>query len=136
MNTYKNIEIYKTAFNLAINVYRMNVMLPNQELIKYGNKSRRLTVQIKDYIAEGYSISKNDEDLSRFLIQAKIACDETVLLLNKIKRAHSKERSLSFLIMEYIKLKNSIHKIIVSIDKNSSVLTIPYQENKVLEPNF
>ncbi|MCK5221645.1 MAG: four helix bundle protein, partial [Candidatus Aminicenantes bacterium] len=88
MNTYKNLEIYKTAFSLAINVYRMNVMLPNQELIKYGNKSRRLSVQIKDYIAEGYCISKNDEDLSRFLIQAKIACDETVLLLNKIKRAH------------------------------------------------
>jgi len=136
MNTYKNLEIYKTAFNLAINVYRMNVMLPNQELIKYGNKSRRLTVQIKDLIAEGYSISKNDDDLLRFLMQAKIACDETVLLLNKIKRLHSKERSLSYLIMEYIKLKNSIHKIISAIDKNSSVLTIPYQENKVLEPNI
>ncbi len=136
MTTYKNREIYKTAFNLAINVYRMNVMLPNQELIKYGNKSRRLTVQIKDLIAEGYSISKNDDDLLRFLMQAKIACDETVLLLNKIKRARSKERSLSFLIMEYIKLKNSIHKVISAINKNSSVLTIPYQENKVLEPNI
>ncbi len=136
MTTYKNLEIYKTAFNLAINVYRMNVMLPNQELIKYGNKSRRLTVQIKDLIAEGYSISKNDDDLLRFLMQAKIACDETVLLLNKIKRARSKERSLSFLIMEYIKLKNSIHKVISAINKNSSVLTIPYQENKVLEPNI
>lgn len=136
MTTYKNLEIYKTAFNLAVNVYRMNVMLPNQELIKYGNKSRRLTVQIKDLIAEGYSISKNDEDLLRFLMQAKIACDETVLLLNKIKRLNSKERSLSYLIMEYIKLKNSIYKIISAIDKNSSVLTIPYQENKVLEPNI
>ncbi|MEZ5198199.1 MAG: four helix bundle protein [Bacteroidales bacterium] len=136
MNTYKNIEIYNTAFNLAVNVYKMNVMLPNQELIRHGNKLRRLTVQIKDLIAEGYSSSKSEDKLSSYLIQAKIACDETVLLLNKIKRTHSKERSLSFLIMEYIKLKNSIHKIIVSIDKNSLILTIPYQENKVLEPNF
>lgn len=136
MNTYKNLEIYKTAFSLAVSVYKMNVMLPNKELIRHGNKLRRLTVQIKDFIAEGYSINKNEDELSRYLIQAKIACDETVLLLNKIKRAHAKEKSLSFLIMEYIKLKNSIHKIISTIDKNSTILTIPYPENKVLEPEF
>ena len=136
MNTYKNLEIYKTAFSLAVSVYKMNVMLPNKELIRHGSKLRRLTVQIKDFIAEGYSINLNEDQLSPYLIQAKIACDETVLLLNKIKRAHAKEKSLSFLIMEYIKLKNSIHKVISAIDKNSSVLTIPYQEDKVLEPNI
>ena len=136
MNTYKNLEIYKTAFSLAVSVYKMNVMLPNKELIRHGSKLRRLTVQIKDFIAEGYSSNLNEDQLSPYLIQAKIACDETVLLLNKIKRAHAKEKSLSFLIMEYIKLKNSIHKVISAIDKNSSVLTIPYQEDKILEPNI
>ena len=136
MNTYKNLEIYKTAFSLAVSVYKMNVMLPNKELIRHGSKLRRLTVQIKDFIAEGYSLNKSEDELSRYLIQAKIACDETVLLLNKIKRAHAKEKSLSFLIMEYIKLKNSIHKVILTIEKNSLILTIPYTENKVLEPEF
>ena len=136
MNTYKNLEIYKTAFNLAVSVYKMNVMLPNKELIRHGSKLRRLTVQIKDFIAEGYSINKSEDELSRYLIQAKIACDETVLLLNKIKKVHTKEKSLSFLIMEYIKLKNSIHKIIATIEKNSTILTIPYPENKVLEPEI
>jgi len=136
MTTYKNQDIYKTAFNLAINVYRVNVMLPNQELNKFGSKLRRLTIQVRDFISDGYIMSKNNEELSQYLMQSKIACDETVLLLNKIKRSHSKDRSLDYLIMEYIKLKNSIHKIILNNDKNSFVLSIPYPESKVLEPEI
>ncbi len=136
MNTYKNLEIYKTAFNLAINVYRMNVMLPSQEMNKFGSKLRRLTIQVRDFISDGYLMSKNNEELSQYLMQGKIACDETVLLLNKIKQSHTKDRSLGYLIMEYIKLKNAIHKEIVNNDRNSAILSIPYPESKVLEPEI
>ena len=136
MKTYKNIEIYKTAFNLAISVYRMNVMLPGEEMKRHGNKLRRLTIQVRDFISDGYIMSKNSEELSQFLMQAKTACDNTILLLNKIKKSHTKDRSLSYLIMEYIKLKNAIHKVIVSNNKNSEILSIPYPESKVLEPEI
>ena len=111
-------------------------MLPNQELNKFGSKLRRLTIQVRDFISDGYIMSKNSEELSQYLMQAKITCDETVLLLNKIKQSHSKDRSLGYLIMEYIKLKNTIHKEIVNNDRNSEILSIPYPESKVLEPEI
>ncbi|MBN2175626.1 MAG: four helix bundle protein [Bacteroidales bacterium] len=136
MKTYKNLEIYQSAFNLAVNIYRMNIMLPNQELVKHGNKLRRMTIQIKDLIADGYSISKNEDELTKYLLQVKIVCDETVLLLNKIKKSHSKSQSVNYFILEYIKLKNAINKTVSGLEKNSAILRIPYTENKVLEPKI
>jgi four helix bundle protein len=136
MNTYKSIEIYESAFSLAVKAYRINIILPVNDLIKFGNKLRRLTVQVKDFIAEGYTTGKNDQELSEYLLKARISCDETVLLLNKLNKQNHKNKLLDQLTMDYIKLKNSISKKIKSLTISQAVLTIPYPENEVVGAEF
>ena len=50
MATYKNLEIYNLAFNLAMKVYKLNIMIPERLLLKYGNPLRRISFMIKDLI--------------------------------------------------------------------------------------
>jgi len=133
MKSYKDIEIYKLAFDLAIKVYIINMALPKHELIKEGNVLRRTSVGIKDTIAEGYGDGKNSTGFARSLYQVKISCDETIALLKKIKKIHFREMTINEIIRNYISLKNKIIYEIESIERSSNVITISYMENQLLE---
>ncbi len=63
MNSFKDTEIYRLAFDLAIKVYVINMALPRHELIKEGNMLRRSSIGIKDTIADGYSQVKILRDI-------------------------------------------------------------------------
>ena len=136
MKTYKDIEIYKLAFDLAIRVYIINMALPRHELIKEGNILRRTSVSIKDTIAEGFGDGKNPSGFARSLYQVSIFCDETITLLKKIKKIHFREMTINEIIRNYITLKNKITYEIESIEKSSNIITIPYIEIQHLETSI
>jgi four helix bundle protein len=133
MNSYENSEIYKAAFNLAINIYRLNMVLPRQELIKYGNRLRRVSIRIKDLIVESHTVRENVNRSAGLLRQAFNTCDEAMSLLQKIKGAHTKEKTANELIRGYIKLKNKIAEQIEETESNSPELSLPYTGSFVLE---
>jgi len=133
MNSYENSGIYKTAFSLAINVYRLNMVLPQQELIKYGNRLRRVSVRIKDLIVESHTVRENGKQSAGLLRQAFNTCDEALALLQKIKGTHFKEKTANELIRGYLKLKNKIVEQIEETESNSPELSLPYTESFVLE---
>lgn len=133
MNSYKEMEIYKLAFDLAIKVYIINMALPRHELIKEGNVLRRCSVGIKDTIAEGYTEGKNSMGFVRSLYQASLSCDETIVLLKKIKKIHFREKTINEIIRNYITLKNKIYQEIASIEKSSNIIAIPNPENQLHE---
>jgi four helix bundle protein len=133
MNSYKEMEIYKLAFDLAIKVYIINMALPRHELIKEGNVLRRCSVGIKDTIAEGFAEGKNSMGFVRSLYRASLSCDETIALLKKIKKIHFRENTINEIIRNYIILKNKIYKEIESIEKSSNIIGIPNPENQLLE---
>ncbi len=133
MNSYKDLETYKLAFDLAIKVYIINMALPRHELIKEGNILRRSSVGIKDIIAEGFANGKNSAGFIRSLYQACISCDETIALLQKIKKIHFREKTINEIIRNYISLKNKITYEIESIEKNSNIIALPNQENHLIE---
>jgi four helix bundle protein len=54
MNSYKDLEIYKLAFEFAVRVHRESLKLPGFELFEQGSQVRRSTKSVKDQIAEGY----------------------------------------------------------------------------------
>ncbi len=136
MNTYKDLEIYKMAFNLAIKVYRINVILPDHVLLNQGNKLRRSTIAIKDSIAEGLGNVSKEDDRINHLIQAKVSCDVTILLLTRIKKIYSHDKALNEVIRSYIKLKNKINDTIQDLSSYAGIIAIPYPENLVLEPEI
>ena len=133
MNSYENSEIYKTAFGLAINVYRLNMVLPRQELIKYGNRLRRISVRIKDLIVESHTVRENGRKSAELLRQAFITCDDALLLLQKIKGTHLNKKTANELIRGYLKLKNKILEQIEEYESNSPELSLPYSESLILE---
>jgi four helix bundle protein len=136
MNSYKDMEIYKLAFDLAIRVYIINMALPRHELIKEGNLLRRSSIGIKDTIADGYSAGKNSTGFVRSLYQASASCDETIELLKKIKKIHFREKTINEIIRNYISLKNKITYEIESIEMNSNVIALSHAENQLIEQEF
>jgi four helix bundle protein len=133
MNSYKDMEIYKLAFDLAIKVYIINMALPRHELIREGNALRRTSVGIKDMIAEGCSSGKNSAGFSQTLYQSSISCDETINLLRKIKKIHFRERMINEIIRNYISLKNKILQEIDSIEISSNLIPVHNEENQLQE---
>ena len=51
MKSYKELDIYKLAYDIAIRVHKASLMLPQFELYEQGSHIRRSTKSIKDTIA-------------------------------------------------------------------------------------
>lgn len=54
MKNYKDLEVYKLAYEYALEVHEMSMRLPKYELYEQGSQIRRSSKRIKDTIAEGY----------------------------------------------------------------------------------
>ncbi len=54
MKNYRDLEIYQTAYSLAIKVHKMTLTLPQYEMYEQGSQVRRSSKSIKDNIVEGY----------------------------------------------------------------------------------
>jgi four helix bundle protein len=76
MGSYKDLEIYKIAYDLAIRVHRASLKLPQFELYEQGGQIRRSTKSIRDAIAEGYGRRRYKAEFIRYLIYAQASCDE------------------------------------------------------------
>jgi four helix bundle protein len=51
MNSYRDLEIYKTAFELVKKVHFASLKLPQFELYEQGSQIRRSSKSVKDQIA-------------------------------------------------------------------------------------
>lgn len=118
MSSYKDLDIYKLAYELAIEVHNMTMKLPKYELYEQGSQIRRSSKSIKDNIAEGYGRKKYKADFVRFLIYAHASCDETISQLNMISELHFKSHPLIELIDNYNILGSKINKFIQYVEQN------------------
>jgi four helix bundle protein len=88
MKNYKDLDIYRLSYNLAIKVHKMSLKLPKYEIYEEGGQVRRSSKGITSCIVEGYGRKKYKADFVKFLIYAHASCDETILHLNFIKDTH------------------------------------------------
>jgi len=88
MGSYKDLEIYKLSFNLAIKVHHLTMTLPKYELYEQGSQVRRSAQSIKDNIAEGYGRRRYKAEYIRFLIFAHASCDEAINQLEMINKLY------------------------------------------------
>jgi four helix bundle protein len=110
MKSYKDLEIYQTAYKFAIVVHKMTLQLPAYELYEQGSQVRRSTKSIKDNIAEGFGRRRYKDEFIRFLIFAQASCDEALSQLNMISEIHFSEFPLTALILDYENLGKKINK--------------------------
>ena len=77
--SYRNLEIWKLARQIAIDVHRMTLQdLPKFEMYEEGGQIRRSAKSISANIVEGYGRRRYKQEFIRFLLFAHASCDETI----------------------------------------------------------
>ena len=78
MQNYKDLDIYRLAHTLAIEVHRMTLeKLPAFELYEEGSQIRRSSKAISATIVEGFGRKLYQQEFVRYLTHAIASCDET-----------------------------------------------------------
>lgn len=133
MSAYKNLEIYQSAFNLAIKIYRLNVTLSVSALLNQGNRLRWASLRIKDLIAEAYTGVKSEKEIVRNLTLAETSCEDVIDLLKKIRANNENLKQLPELIKSYKSLKRKIGSTLQKIQDDKNTYVLPFPDSLVME---
>jgi four helix bundle protein len=77
--SYRDLEIWKLARQVAIAVHRMTLEnLPKFEIFEEASQIRRSVKSISANIVEGYGRRRYKQEFIRFLVFAHASCDETI----------------------------------------------------------
>ncbi len=77
--SYRHLEIWKLARQVAIAVHRMTLQnLPKFEMYEEGSQIRRSAKSVAANIVEGYGWRRYKQEFIRFLVFAHASCDETI----------------------------------------------------------
>jgi four helix bundle protein len=122
MKSYKDLEIYKLSYDLAVKVHKMSLRLPQYEMYEEGSQVRKSSKGITSCIVEGYGRRKYKAEFSKFLVYAHASCDETILHLNFIKDTHGFiEKEVESFIGSYNELGGKISRFINFVEKEWNV---------------
>ncbi len=119
MHNYRDLEIYKEARRLAIEVHTMSLTLPKFELYETGSQIRRSSKSVTALIVEGYARRRYKLDFIKYLIYAIAECDETMVYLDAIYDTHSLTDSALYLDLKnaYVSLSKKINKYTQWVEK-------------------
>jgi len=118
MSSYKDLEIYRIAFELAKRVHYASLKLPAFELYEQGSQIRRSSKSIKDQIAEGYGRRRYKPDFIKFLIYSQSSCDESTSQLEMIIELYPAIPDFLKLLPEYESLGKKINVFIQYVESN------------------
>lgn len=118
MKNYRDLEIYKLSYDLAIKIHNMSLNLPKYEMYEEGSQVRRSSKGVTSCIVEGYGRRRYKSDFIKFLIYAHASCDETILHLDFIKDTHEmNEEGINLFLDTYNQLGAKINKFIQYVEK-------------------
>lgn len=118
MKSYRDLDIYKEAYQLAIEIHHVSLKLPSYELYEQGSQIRRASKSIKDNIVEGYGRRRYKNDFIKFLVYPQASCDETTSPLDMISDIHYKEKPLTELKSAYDQFGRKINKFIQYVESS------------------
>ena len=76
--SYKNLEIWRLAREIVIDIHRMTLKLPKIENYEEGQQIRRSSKTVKSCIVEGYGRRRYKADYIKFIIYSLSSNDETI----------------------------------------------------------
>jgi four helix bundle protein len=88
-NNYKDLDIFKLAFDLFIKSHQFSMKLPKYEIYELGCQLRCSADSVVTNIAEGYGRRRYKNDFIKFLIYSHASNDETIVHLLKIQTLYS-----------------------------------------------
>jgi four helix bundle protein len=79
VSSYRDLEIWKVARELAVGVHKMTLeKLPTFEMYEEDSQTRCCSKSISSNIVEGFGRRRYKNDYIKFLSYALASCDETV----------------------------------------------------------
>ena len=120
MKSYRDLNIYNDAHQLAVKIHKLSLLFPKFELYEEGSQIRRSSKAISAAIVEGYGRKKYKADFLRFLIYAQSECDETVEHLDFLFETGSSGDMEKYEILRsgYLKLSKQINSCIDWVENN------------------
>ena len=118
MKSYRDLEIYKEAIKLAVQVHKMSLTLPKHELYETGSQIRRSSKSISSNIAEGFGRKKYKDEFARFIIFAQGSCNETQSHLEIINNVYGSSDERKELFEKYKDLGRKINKFLQYVESN------------------
>ena len=117
--SYRDLEVYQLAFQLAVEVDQVSKTLPKHELYEEGSQLRRSAKSIPANIAEGFGRRHYKKEYIRFLIYALASCDETRVHLDLLYETGSlAEKPYRHLSDQYNVLGKRLNKFLQSVVKS------------------
>lgn len=118
MSGYKELEIYRIAFDLALKVHLASMKLPKFELFEQGSQIRRSSKSVKDNISEGYGRRRYKAEYIKYLVYSQASSDETINHLETIQAIYPDLHDFIDLIPEYNILGKKINNYIQWVENN------------------
>jgi four helix bundle protein len=87
--SYKNLEIWKLAREITIEIHELSLTLPKFEQYEEAQQIRRSSKSVRSNIVEGYGRRIYKGDFTRFIICALASNDETIDHLEMLQETHS-----------------------------------------------
>ncbi len=117
MKSYKDLEICKLSYDLAVRVHKMSIRLPKYELYEEGSQIRKSSKGIPSCIVEGYGRRRYKADFIKFLVYAHASCDETILHLNFLNDTNdSNNNEMQKLLRAYEELGGKINRFLEYVE--------------------
>jgi len=118
MSSYKDLEIYRIAFDLSIRVHRESLKLPAFELYEQGGQIRRSSKSVRDTIVEGFGRRKYKLEYIKFLTYSIASCDETTNHLLSIIELYPDLNGFKGLLPEYEILGKKIYSYLQYVESS------------------
>jgi four helix bundle protein len=75
---YKDLEVWKIARELSVEIHKMTLSLPKFEMYEEGSQIRRSSKSIRSNIVEGYGRRRYKNEFIKFIVYAIASTDETI----------------------------------------------------------
>ena len=76
--SYKKLEVWQLAREVAIEIHQMTLTLPKMEQFEEGQQIRKSSKNVKATIVEGYGRRRYKNDYIKFLVYSHASNDETI----------------------------------------------------------
>ena len=118
-SSYRDLEIYKLAHDLAVEIHKFTLNLPKYELFEAGSQLRRSSKSISANIVEGYGRRQYKTEFIRFLVITQASCDESIEWVIYNHDCHDVFRKQAKEILQRLnKLGRKINRFIAAVEKN------------------
>lgn len=123
--SYRDLDIYKKAHKLAVEIHQVSLKLPKFEMSEEGRQIRKSSKSVKSTITEGFGRRRYKKEFIKFLTYSLASCDETVAHLHMLYETRSlrDQEKYEYFCEEYEHLGRMINNFIKSVENNHKTKT-------------